>query len=207
MGVGAFNFIHDKISEDGHSTRVDATVSVFINVSVIKVKKGVKILCNKFLYIYIKTEPESQKSSEKLRSPNVRAARERVSSPAATRRGTSFFFLLSSPRGKWCCALIGCRPLTWSSILQADAHWAGLSAQSGAPPVIPDTATCHTHTHSHTTRMHSWVRAASVRLSGCCNLQTSPEGNRAWIQNHLTMRAHCTMRHRRSSLLLRSFRR
>lgn len=118
----------------------------------------------------IKTKPGSQKSSENLRSSNVRAARERVSSPAATRRRISFF-LLSSPRGKWCCALIGCRPLTWSSILQADAHWAGLSAQSGAPPVIPDTATCHTHTPTQRACTHECVlRPCASAAAATCRL-------------------------------------
>lgn len=56
------------------------------------------------------------------------------------------------------------------SILQADSHRAGLSAQSALLPVLPDTATCcrsSSHTHTYT---HSWVRT-----TGCCNLQTSPE--------------------------------
>lgn len=139
-----------------------------IRISVINIKKVVKIQCFK-LNPYV-NPTRSQINSENFWSSNVRAARERVRSPAAARRRISFF-LLSSPRGKWCCTLIGCRPLTWSSILQADAHWAGLSAQSGAPPVISDTATCHTRTHTQRACTHECaLRPCASAAAATCRL-------------------------------------
>lgn len=149
-----------------------------IHVSVIDLKKVVKIQCYKFNFYENPTR--SQISSENFRSPNVRAAHERVCSPAAARRRISFF-LISSPRGKWCCALIGCRPLTWSSILQADAHWAGLWAQSGAPPMIPDTATCHSHTHTQRACTHECaLRPCASAATATCrfHLKGTERGSR-----------------------------
>lgn len=137
----------------------------------------------------------------------------RQQQPAAARRRISFSSLLSA-RGKWCCALIGCWPLTC-----APSCWrtlrAALSAQSALLPVIPDTATCrccshkHTRTHSHT-YTHTHAHECALRLcappaSATCNwLHLSEQTGGPDDQ---TMRAHCIMRYRRLLLLLRSFRR
>ena len=80
----------------------------------------------------------------------------RQQQPAAARRRISFSSLLSA-RGKWCCALIGCWPLTCAPSCWRTVR-AARSAQSALLPVIPHRylPLLHTQTHTHThTLIHS----------------------------------------------------